>query len=308
MRARVVGVRTLLLLGWVAALIITALPRAAAAEPAPGAKKRGFRLFARATGALTINRVSCGLTSAGNICSDSTGSAVSGGGFWPKGTADQYVFNSGLQLAGIIGADGGVWAGDTAGGFLFDPKGTTVHGEEVRPVFNSNSAADLATWPAAACVPRGDATADLFHPLLQTDSTTGVDGGGTGVPYCRRSASQGDVWFLSWEGNSNVRVGRPHPLGIAVETRGMGWNFPSGNEDILYFVYTFYNITSTNRADYNAVRAPWRTSSIRRRSTSMTAPRARVPISRPAGIPSTRSSPPSRPTWTSPTPGPTTPR
>ena len=39
-----------------------------------------------------------------------------------------------------------------------------------------------------------------------------------------------------------------------VETRGMTWNFPVGNEDILYFIYTFYNITSTNAADYAAVR------------------------------------------------------
>ena len=34
----------------------------------------------------------------------------------------------------------------------------------------------------------------------------------------------------------------------------MTWNFPVGNEDILYFIYTFYNITSTNAADYAAVR------------------------------------------------------
>ncbi|MFN8650788.1 MAG: hypothetical protein U0133_02650 [Gemmatimonadales bacterium] len=258
MRAHVVGGRALVVAALLATLALLALPAHAGAEPAPGAgaKRKGFRLFARATGALTINRVSCGLASSGNICTDSTGSAVSGGGFWPKGTADQYVFNSGLQLAGIIGNDGGPWAGDTAGGFLFDPKGTTVHGEEVRPIFNAANSVDLGTWPAAGCVPRGDDEARLFHPLLQSDSTTGPDGAGTGVAYCRRSASQGDIWFLSWEGNSSVRVGRQHPLGIAVETRGMGWNFPSGNEDILYFIYTFYNVTSTNRADYNGIRAP----------------------------------------------------
>ncbi|HWA55837.1 MAG TPA: hypothetical protein VG692_01215 [Gemmatimonadales bacterium] len=258
MRARVVGVPPLLLAGLVALLALLVLPARASAGPEPGAgaKRKGFRLFARATGAMTINRVACGLASSGNICTDSTGSAVSGGGFWPKGTADQYVFNSGLQLAGIVGNDGGPWAGDTAGGFLFDPKGTTTHGEEVRPIFNSTSVQDLASWPGAACVPRGDDEANLFHPLLQADSTTGPDGGGSGVPYCRRSASQGDIWFLSWEGNVNLRAGRSHPLGIAVETRGLGWNFPSGNEDILYFVYTFYNITSTNRADYSHIRAP----------------------------------------------------
>ena len=34
----------------------------------------------------------------------------------------------------------------------------------------------------------------------------------------------------------------------------MGWNFPAGNEDIIYFIYTFYNITSRNPAAYAAIR------------------------------------------------------
>ena len=41
---------------------------------------------------------------------------------------------------------------------------------------------------------------------------------------------------------------------MVVEQRGLGWNFPSGNEDIIYFIYTFYNVTSINAADYAAVR------------------------------------------------------
>ena len=63
----------------------------------------------------------------------------------------------------------------------------------------------------------------------------------------RRRATSGSC---SWEGDPARLGGRAHPLGIAVETRALGWNFPSGNEDIIYFVYTFYNITSTNAADY----------------------------------------------------------
>ena len=188
---------------------------------------------------------------------DSTNSSTIGGGFWPKGTPDQYMFNSGLQLAGIIGADGGAWAGDTVGAFFFDPKGTTEHGEPVnvripgspnQGLYNSSRADDLAEWPDAACVPNGDDTANFFDPALQTDV------GNVANPNCRKFASQQDVWFLSWEGNPALNAGRKHPLGIMVETRGMGWNFPVGNEDILYFIYTFYNITSTNAADYAAVR------------------------------------------------------
>ena len=58
-------------------------PSLAEAKPEPGAK-RGFRLFARPLGAMTINRVLCGLTSTGNICVDSLNSSTIGGGFWPK--------------------------------------------------------------------------------------------------------------------------------------------------------------------------------------------------------------------------------
>src|SRR5947207_13885866 len=33
-------------------------------------------------------------------------------------------------------------------------------------------------------------------------------------------------------------------MGILVEERGMAWNYPTGNEDIIYFVFTFYNVTA----------------------------------------------------------------
>ena len=38
----------------------------------------------------------------------------------------------------------------------------------------------------------------------------------------------------------------------------MAWNGPSGNQDIIYFTYTLYNITSTLRADYVGVRPAMR--------------------------------------------------
>ncbi|MEP6573071.1 MAG: hypothetical protein ABJD11_10265 [Gemmatimonadota bacterium] len=229
------------LLAGVAALVLSAIsPSTAVAKPQPGAKGRGFRLFARALGAFTINRVYLGLSSTGEVGVDSSGSSVVGGGFWPKGTGDQYVFNSGLQGAGIIDPSDPTnpWHGDTTGFFFFDPKGTTQHGEEIQPVFNANNPADAGAWPAAALVPQGDANEQIFNPLLRG----------------RVSASQGDVWWLTWDGNPSLNAGRKHPLGVLVEQRGMGWNFPSGNEDIAYFIYTFYNITSTNAADYAAVR------------------------------------------------------
>jgi hypothetical protein len=226
------------LLVCLAALALTAVtPLEAAAKPEPG-KKRGFRLFAGALGALTVNRVYCGLNSAGEICVDSLGSSTIGGGFWPRGTADQYVFNSGLQIAGIIGPDGGPWAGHTTGAFFFNARGGN-DGQEVEPIFNALNPDDVTNWPEAALVPTELAAEDnLFNPLLRG----------------RVSASQGDIWYIAWDGNPAQIASRPHPLGILVETRGMGWNFPPGNQDILYFTYTFYNVTSSDPAAYAGAR------------------------------------------------------
>ena len=238
----------LVFLGLCALAVVVTTPVAAnaAEKPKPGVNSRGFRLFARSLGAITINRIYCGLATTGEVCVDSTNSSTIGGGFWPKGTADQYVFNSGLQIAGVIGADGGSWAGDTTGAFFFDPKGTTQHGEQVEPIYNTTNPEDNAfiSDTTASCndvckaakVPVGDANQDLFFPLLRG----------------RNAASQGDVWWLSWDGNPTLNAGRSHPLGILVEQRGMGWNYPSGNQDILYFLYTFYNVTARDPAVYTA--------------------------------------------------------
>ncbi len=231
--------RNALLVGFCAVLTLSAVvPSSAEAKPRPGNQNRGFRLFARPLGALVINRIYCGLSSTGEICVDSTNSSTIGGGFWPKGTADQYVFNSGMQMAGIIGPDANPeWAGDTTGAQLFSPRGDS-HGEEFRPIFNSSNPDDVTNWPAAALVPQGDASEELFNPLLRG----------------RVSASQGDVWFLSWDGNPAFAAGREHPLGVLVEQRGMGYNFPAGNQDILYFIYTFYNVTASDPTVYSTVR------------------------------------------------------
>jgi len=227
------------LAGLFALALAAVAPSVASAKPSPGAQpRRGFRLFARPLGAMTINRIYCGLSSTGEVCVDSSGSSTIGGGFWPKGTGDQYIFNSGLQIAGKVGPDGGPWAGDITGAFLFDPKGTTQHGEQVQPIYNSSNPADAAAWPAAAMVPQGDANETIFNPVLRG----------------RVAASQGDVWWLTWDGNPAQNAGRPHPMGIMVEQRGLGFNYPTGNEDILYFVYTFYNVTSSDPAAYAAIR------------------------------------------------------
>ena len=230
--------RSALWTGFCALALSALIVGAAEAKPRPGNQNKGFRLFARPLGALVINRIYCGLSSSGEICVDSTNSSTIGGGFWPKGTADQYVFNSGIQVAGLIGPDANPeWRGDTTGAQFFSPRGDN-HGEEFRPIFNASNPDDVENWPEAGFVPSGDASEELYDPLLRG----------------RLSASQGDVWFLSWEGNPAFAAGREHPLGILVEQRGLGYNFPAGNEDILYFIYTFYNVTSRDPAAYTSVR------------------------------------------------------
>ena len=139
------GKRGVLLAGLLALAVTALAPSIAEAKPEPGAKPRGFRLFARSLGAITINRIYCGLATTGEVCVDSTNSSTIGGGYWPKGTANQFVFNSGLQLAGVIAdTPDNPWGGDTTGAFFFDPKGTTQHGEKVTDIYNTNNPADLA--------------------------------------------------------------------------------------------------------------------------------------------------------------------
>ena len=210
----------------------------AMAKPKPG-KPNSFRLFSTAQTIFTANRVQCRIFATGQICA--TGSSTVGGGIWPRGTADQYVFGSGINIAGVIDnslpkSENG-FSGDTAGAFFNNTAGGD-NGETVQPIFSSNDANDVAAWPDAARVPLGDATADFFDTNLQGQI----------------AASQGDLWFVNWEGNPARLESRAHPLGIAVETRALAWNFPTGNSDIIYILYTFYNITSTNAADYALVR------------------------------------------------------
>ena len=142
---------------------------AAVTRPDPAHPYAGFRLFARSVGALSVNQVYCGLVANGVTCVDTTGSATVGGGYWPKGTADQYVFAAGFQVAGIVGGirSENPWAGDTTGDLFINFRGGS-NGEQVRPIYNSTDPGDVANWPAAAYVPDEPNEADnLFHPALR---------------------------------------------------------------------------------------------------------------------------------------------
>ncbi|HKU62590.1 MAG TPA: hypothetical protein VJQ44_15320 [Gemmatimonadales bacterium] len=221
------------------ALMLAAPAAGATALPERPIKKTGFRLLARASGSLKVNQVQCGLISNGQICVDSTGSSTIPGSVWPKGTNNQYTFNSGISLAGIVGSEMPAWQGDTIGAFFFEGSGFLLNGEQVEPIYNASDAADLGQWPEFAKVPGvGDSVSAIYDPLLQNQI----------------SASQGDVYFLTWDGNPARVNGRIHPMGVVVETRGLAWNYPAGNQDIIYFIYTIYNVSSVAPEDYVNIR------------------------------------------------------
>jgi hypothetical protein len=219
-------------------LSATAAATIAAAGPGPERprRRRAANLFAVTNAVMNVNRVFCGINNLGELCVDPTNSPVVGGGFWPKGSPDQYIFNSGLQLAGVIPSTAGggkpafAWAGDTVGAYFFDARGTQVAGDAITLVYNSLDPADGAAWPNGAKV----RDTSLYNTVL-------LD---------RDNISQQDLWTRAWDGNPAFLSGRTHPMGILVEERGLAWNYPTGNEDIIYFIFTFYNVTARNCAVY----------------------------------------------------------
>lgn len=252
----------------VAVAVSTAVTTMAHARPRPR-PGQGFRLFSSALTIIEANRVQCRVSSDGQLCA--TGSSTVGGGIWPKGTADQYIFAGGLQVGGVVDPSQAKsvngFAGDTAGAFLYNTSGTS-NGTALRPIFASVDPADAAAWPVEARVPCSDPATTTIPGGLPPETiarcdSAGVGGDPTGDLFDpalqgKISASQGDHWLLYWEGDPSNLASRKHPLGILVETRALAWNFPTGNEDILYFLFTFYNVTSGRDDDYLGIRSSLR--------------------------------------------------
>jgi hypothetical protein len=233
-------------------------------KPRPGG---GFHLFASAQIIFQVNRVQCRIFADGQLCA--TGSSTVGGGIWPKGTADQYIFAGGPQIGGVVDPTGGKsvngFAGDTAGAFFYNTAAGNGNGLALRQILAATDPADVATWPAEARVPCSDPATTTIPGGIPPTTLARCTSEGVGTapegdlfdPALQGtvSASQGDHWFVAWEGDPSNNGSRTHPLGILMEARALGWNFPSGNEDIMYMIYTFYNITSADPAAYANVRA-----------------------------------------------------
>ncbi len=198
-------------------------PGSRAARPTA---RRSFNLFAgNPTGELQVNRVYCGMTDAGESCTDVTGSPVLGGGSWPRGTPDQYVFNTGIQVVGVIPANAGfAWAGDTVGAWAIDTRGPATHMVALSGFYSSLIPDDAANWPSAAYV---------NDPTLYNTALLG-----------RATISQQDTYSRYWDGSTTLLTGRRQTAGILVEQRTLAWNFPTGNEDLVYILYRFTNVTA----------------------------------------------------------------
>src|SRR2546427_1660453 len=213
----------------------TAASSVAAAKPIKPTRPRAMNLFSSAGYLFEVNRQQCGLKNDGEVCVAFAGSPVGGGGFWPKGTPDQYIFNSGLQIAGIISRTSGfAWSGDTSGAFFFDARGDQLMGNPLSLLFSRIVPADVSAWNTAP-------TKTVLDPGIYNPILIGSE-----------AISQGDAFVRYWEGDPVALTGREHPVGIAVDQRILAWNFPSGNEDIIYILYTFYNVTArSSSGKYN---------------------------------------------------------
>ena len=211
--------------------LVAGIPRGAAAQTSmekwrarQQQQGRATRLQAAPNVVLEANLVQCGLNNAGDVCTNIFNSPTGGGGFWPKGTANQYIFNSGLQVAGINSPDAGPWAGDTVGAFFFDATGLQPHGSPLTQIYNSLDPEDLANWPAEAFI----TDTSIFHPLL----------------IGQKAISDQDTWVKYWDGDPNMLALREHPMGIIVEQRSLAFNAPAGAEHTVFFIYKFTNATN----------------------------------------------------------------
>lgn len=230
-------------LGIYAVLLATALPANAqgvTARPkytrSAGQTKSPFNLNSSNIYLLSLNAWLCGLQQIGEVCTSAVGSSVGGGGFWPQGTANQYIFNSGLQVAAVIGADGGAAANDTVATFFFNasgngagaptpfltgvPSSPTLSGEGPGFIFSSARPEDLANWPEACY---------LDNPVFGRVKTL----------------SELDTCVQYWDGDPTAsHFPDSHPMGLLVTQHGLLWSFPS-NKDIMFFIYKFKNVSNT---------------------------------------------------------------
>jgi hypothetical protein len=201
-------------------------------------KSSPFNLNAAPNVLLAVNQFQCAIRSNGDTCADLNNSPSIPGGFWPVGTPNAYMFNAGINMAGIIPPGLGFpWSGDTVAAFFFDATGVQAHGSPLTDIYNSLDPDDLANWPQPGFLPDFPFASGLINDTSIFSN----------VLIGRPAASQQDSYLPIWDGDPDYNAQRKHPMGVFVEQRTMAWNYPAGNEATIYFVYKVTNVTNTAR-------------------------------------------------------------
>ncbi len=100
----------------------------------------------------TTNSIIFGLDNRGNLGKDPGGSSTTGGGFW-RARTDQYVFQSGLHVAGIFDPDGdGAYQDTVETESVYDEewregRASSSQDDPANRLYSSTVAADLTAWP-----------------------------------------------------------------------------------------------------------------------------------------------------------------
>ena len=100
----------------------------------------------------TTNNIIFGVDNRGNLGKDPGGSSTTGGGYWRSRT-DQYVFQSGLHVAGVFDGNGnGVLADTVETEAVYDEEwreglATNSQDDAINRLYNSTNTTDLDEWP-----------------------------------------------------------------------------------------------------------------------------------------------------------------
>ncbi|HET9984840.1 MAG TPA: T9SS type A sorting domain-containing protein [Longimicrobiales bacterium] len=178
-------------------------------------QRSAFNLSAESDFAYNVNNWLCGLNNRGEICTNTFGSTTGGGGFWPAGTGNQYVFQAGLQFA----ARDPLNPNNFNAAFCFNVGASNASCKALGSIYHSDNAEDLANWPDACY---------LYNP--QTGERV-------------QTLSQLDTCVRYWDGDPAATVSGGHPMGVEVTQHTLAFTL-SGFRDMIFYVLKLKNVSN----------------------------------------------------------------
>jgi len=166
---------------------------------------------------LNINNWLCGINDQGQNCVNTFGSTTGGGGFWPIGTTNQYIFDFGLQIAARDPINPGRFVAMHCFNVSATQASCTPSGQGI---FHSDNPADLEAWPEA-CYLWNPQTGERVKTLSQLDTC---------------------VQYTDFDPAFTVPGG--HPMGIEVTQHTLAFTL-SGFRDMIFFIYKIKNMSHT---------------------------------------------------------------